>query len=509
MKKLAPAFLVILSMISCAPSPTEEPMMETEISMTPKTPEPEDTSTTATDSETTADEEISIEMEDMTITSPPTGTNSSTSLGGAAHRLEAPIILAYFPSWSEDWVAAGQPSKLRNIPPFVNHVFLGFAKPNMRYERVSYDLSQTGIEVPYGGCELNESVSALRDKGINVILSLGGETYWRDATAYDIDYSQIKDLVDDIGFAGIDWDYEPDGSFTNIGNAENTAHFIDFFEKSRALMPKSEGYLLACAPAGVGAIGGQFNDDAQSPFRHANRNMLTGENDDKLYQGTVPTNGINLFGFSSTGHMIPVFKAVGDKIDIVAFQGYNTGASTNRSIMYDAYAHYAEQYGFTIAAGIHFPEEPWGPFYTYTHENVAALSEHIRTSEDRKGDNDGIMIWQLLLTGNNSSAYSYLNVASNVLNGSQQSDAIGQANNVPTAVYAGGGADCSGAGGGATLCELPEYKAANQYPEAGTQVVYNCMIWQSKWWVNPNEIPGENDAWEAIGECKEGEGCGG
>jgi len=82
MKKLAPAFLVILSMISCAPSPTEEPMMETEISMTPETPEPEDTSTTATDSETTADEEISIETEDMTITSPPTGTNSSTSQGG-------------------------------------------------------------------------------------------------------------------------------------------------------------------------------------------------------------------------------------------------------------------------------------------------------------------------------------------------------------------------------------------------------------------------------------------
>ena len=149
MKKLAPAFLVILSMISCAPSPTEEPMMETEISMTPETLEPEDTSTTATDSETTADEEISIETEDMTITSPPTGTNSSTSQGGAAHPLEAPIILAYFPSWSEDWVAAGQPSKLRNIPPFVNHVFLGFAKPNMRYERGSYDLSQTGIEVPY------------------------------------------------------------------------------------------------------------------------------------------------------------------------------------------------------------------------------------------------------------------------------------------------------------------------------------------------------------------------
>lgn len=44
--------------------------------------------------------------------------------------------------------------------------------------------------------------------------------------------------------------------------------------------------------------------------------------------------------------MIPVIQAVGDKIDLIAFQGYITGASNNRKIMYDAYAHYAAQYGF-------------------------------------------------------------------------------------------------------------------------------------------------------------------
>lgn len=169
-------------------------------------------------------------------------------------------------------------------------------------------------------------------------------------------------MVDDIGFAGIDWDYEPDGSFTNIGSPENVQHFIDFFNNSRDIMPANEGYILACAPSGVGALGGVQNNDTESPFAFANRNELTGENDDNLYVAAAVTNGINLFGFSATGHMIPVLQSVGDKIDLIAFQGYNVGGSANRSIMYDAYAYYAEIHDFMIAAGVHFPPEPWGPY---------------------------------------------------------------------------------------------------------------------------------------------------
>ena len=447
-----------------------------------------------------------------TTTVQPTQTETVTTIlpliGGNAHPINSPVILGYFPSWSETYAGPGQGSKLRNIPAFVNHVFLSFAKPNLRYEKGSFDLSGTGIEVPYSGCDLKESISILREKGINVILSVGGETYWRDASSYDIVYSQIKDLVDDIGFAGIDWDFEPDGSFTNIGSEENIARFIAFFNESRVLMPKSEGYLLACAPAGGGAIGGQVNNDTASPFRFENRNSLTGESDDNLYQGTVATNGINLFGFSSTGHMIPVFEAVGDKIDLVAFQGYNTGGSTNRKIMYDAYAYYANKYDFTIAAGVHYPEEPWGPYFTYTHENVAELSHYISNHPERGESNDGIMIWQILLEGTNSSAYSYMNTASKVLNGSTQLAAINEANDFDTEAYSGLGIDCMGEGGGTLLCETQVYQAANEYQIAGTEVVYQCVIWKSKWWVNPNEIPGINEAWERIGECNEGEGCG-
>ncbi len=349
-----------------------------------------------------------------------------------------PVVLGYFPSWSETWTSPSNNSKMREIPSFVNHVFLSFAKPDLTYIQGSYDISNTGIQTPYDGCTLKESVKVLSDKGIKVILSVGGETYWNSPNAYNIDYQQIKDLVDDMGFAGIDWDYEPNGSFSGIGTPTNVQHFIDFITYSRALMPKSAGYIIACAPSGVGALGGSTNDDMISPFAYGNRNILTGESDVNLYNATVPTNGINMFGFTATGHMIPVFAAVGDDIDLVAYQGYNLGASTNRTLMYDAYAYYAEIHGFKLAAGVHYPDEPWGPYYTYTHSNVASLSSHIVNDPNRTGDGDGIMIWQLLLAGGASSAYSYMHVASDVLNGDTENNAITNANNFSMETYSGG-----------------------------------------------------------------------
>lgn len=428
------------------------------------------------------------------------------SLHAQQHVFTAPVTLAYFPSYSETWTTTNQNSKLREIPSFVNYVFLAFAKPDLTYVKDSYNITGTGIEVPYDGCTLKESVAALKAKGINVILSIGGETYWTPQSYTNINYQQIKDLVDDIGFAGIDWDFEPDGSFQQIGNTTNVQRFITFITNSRALMPKSAGYLIACAPAGVGALGGQINNDTASPFAYSNRNTLTGESDANLYNATVPNNGISLFGFASTGHMIPVFQAVGDKIDIVAYQGYNTGASTNRAIMYDAYAYYAEMYGFKVAAGVHYPNEPWGPYYTYTHQNVADLANHVKNYPSRVGDKDGIMIWQLLLTGTGSSAYSYMNVSQKVLSGIPVANAVADATNYSLSPYTGGAQGCSG-GGSQTFCGAAAYNSSQSYPTPNTQVFYQCKIWKNQWWANPNEIPGQNSVWLQVSNCNEGAGC--
>ena len=249
-----------------------------------------------------------------------------------------PITLAYFPSWSENWAGEGGNSKFRSIPSYVNVVFLSFAKPNMRYEKGSYDISATGIQTPYGGFTLLESINALNNKGIKVILSVGGETYWvgglaetPNADCFDINYQHIKDFLDDFNIAGIDWDYEPNGQISILSEQFHINKFIEFITKSRAIMPKGE-YLIACAPSGVGALGGVGPiptgvDDPDSPY---NNDYGVSLGDIHSTAGAVGTSPATLFGFASSGHFIPVMKAVGDKIDIVAYQGYNVGGSIDR-----------------------------------------------------------------------------------------------------------------------------------------------------------------------------------
>ncbi len=313
-----------------------------------------------------------------------------------------PLVVGYFPSWSETYPSASG-TKLRNMPEEVTHIFLSFIKPDMRYVKGSFDIKGVGIEVPYDGAELKKTVDVLKAKGTKVILSIGGETYWGTDAAYDIDFQQIADFVRDFGFDGIDWDYEPNGGFQTIGEPQNVERFIRMIRESRKLLPREEGYLIACAPAGCGALGRSTpypaNDDAESPYAYAKRAEATGDNLANEYNATAPEGyTISLYGFASTGHMIPVFKAVGQDLDFVAFQGYNTGSASQREIMYDSYAYYANIYGFRVAFGMHVPEEPWGPFFTYTETQLREYSAYVAEGGKHnlavKGD--GVMFWQLL-----------------------------------------------------------------------------------------------------------------
>ena len=313
-----------------------------------------------------------------------------------------PLVVGYFPSWSETYPTASG-SRLRNMPEEVTHIFLSFIKPNMRYTKGSFDIKGVGIEVPYDGIVLKETVDHLKAKGIKVILSIGGETYWGTDEAYNIDYVAIADFIRDFGFDGIDWDYEPNGGFQTIGEPINVDRFITMIRESRKLLPREEGYLIACAPAGCGALGRSTpyaaNDDVDSPYAYDKRAQITGDALSNEYNATAAEGyTISLYGFASTGHMIPVFKAVGADLDFVAFQGYNTGSASQREIMYDSYAYYANIYGFRVAFGMHVPEEPWGPYYTYTEDKVREYTSYVAEGgrHNRAGKGDGVMFWQLL-----------------------------------------------------------------------------------------------------------------
>ncbi len=371
-------------------------------------------------------------------------SNSEAAVTSASITVKAvgitPITLGYFPSWSDAWVSvpSAKNSKLAQIPSSTSHIFLAFAKPAMRYYKGSYDLSNTGIQCSYDGRALKAVLDILKKKGTKVLLSIGGETYWPGGIPAIIYYQEIADFVKDFGLAGVDWDFEPEGSFQTIGNATNVAGLINMITKTRQVLPKNEGYLIAVAPSGVGALGGLNNDDVASPFKYANRNSLTGNTDAFLNSPTDKTRSISLFGFAATGHMIPVFKSVGSQIDIVATQNYNVGGAPDRMLMYNSYAYYANQYGFKIAAGIHVPNEPWGPYYI---SNALTTANHAKEifdggSQGRAGKGDGVMTWELLLKSvypgeTNQTGTSYMNICRNVFNGQTPTTAVANAFTYP------------------------------------------------------------------------------
>ena len=108
----------VIFFFQCDKEMSETPAEQTGVIQTP----------TGTASPSNSDSENSAQATntaEVTETNQNTSSNVSTtvSMGGDAFPIEAPVILAYFPSWSENWVSSGQDSKLRTVPSFVNHLF--------------------------------------------------------------------------------------------------------------------------------------------------------------------------------------------------------------------------------------------------------------------------------------------------------------------------------------------------------------------------------------------------
>lgn len=306
------------------------------------------------------------------------------------------LVVGYITSWSDD----NEFTHLKTINKKVTWLFVSFAKPNLRYKKGSYDYSNTGLDYQNkNGQSFRDAIRIAKSRGMKVILSVGGETYWGDPNSYDINYVQITDFIKDFEFDGIDWDFEPDGTFANIGTSENVDRFVTMIRETRRLLPKNQGYLVTCAPSGIGALGGLRNDDPESPYRYDQRVALSGDPIGKTgdFTGEQGPNAISLWGHAPTGHMIPVMKEVGTMIDLIAYQGYNIGVGTNRKIMYDAYSYYANKYGFLIAAGMHIPNEPWGPYFIFTDEIIIDISKYVANGgqHDRRGKGDGTMFWNV------------------------------------------------------------------------------------------------------------------
>lgn len=315
------------------------------------------------------------------------------------------IVGGYFPSWKEGYAGEQdfKATALRNLPDYINTVMLGFAKPNLRYTKGTFNIRESGLQVPYSGKALLNSVLALKKKNITVLITLGGETYWQGASwspnpaCFDINYNQIKDFLDDMALDGIEWDYSP--GYHQIASTKHINKYIEFITKSRDVLPKSANYMISVAPKGIGAMGNYMDtnlDDPESPWNAARgKRFGSGMHWTQATQMGAPIG--TLWSYANTGHFIPVMKAVGNKLDLVNLRGYNVGGA-DRLYMYDSFAYYGKKHGFAVTFSVSVSDEPWGPYFIFNNEMVQTLSSYIKFGGDAHNASpyDGITMWNVL-----------------------------------------------------------------------------------------------------------------
>ena len=83
-------------------------------------------------------------------------------------------IGVYYESWSEKWTDSGAKSGLASVAKPVSIVYLSFAKPDCTYVSGQNTFSGTGLSFSYDWKVLREAIRIVKQKGIVVMLSVGG-----------------------------------------------------------------------------------------------------------------------------------------------------------------------------------------------------------------------------------------------------------------------------------------------------------------------------------------------
>lgn len=120
---------------------------------------------------------------------------------------ESRALVGYFPSWDSH--------RLRDTPPAISHVVVSFARPDFRFDGKSFD--GTGVQFETSLAALKTEIAALKARNQKVLLAVGGASYnnWAKLAAESNTPGPVTDalkrFVGELGFDGIDVDYEDAG----------------------------------------------------------------------------------------------------------------------------------------------------------------------------------------------------------------------------------------------------------------------------------------------------------
>ena len=165
-----------------------------------------------------------------------TGADEPQTMADAkSATLNKRVYVGYYPSWSDNWFSSTnfdgsasnndailKKSKLARAPAVYTHVVASFAQPNFSYTTAgnftAKNWAGTGLNFNAAPKDIKRAIEVLHARNIKVLLAVGGATYndWAALAAEGGTGGPIttalKQIMVDIGFDGLDVDYEVEGA---------------------------------------------------------------------------------------------------------------------------------------------------------------------------------------------------------------------------------------------------------------------------------------------------------
>jgi len=247
------------------------------------------------------------------------------------------------------WAARAEDTELAKINKPIDVVFLSFVQPNAQFVKGSGSFNGTGLQFAVDFHVVKDAIKILRQKGIRVMLSVGGASYKFES---GFNPKAIGDLVWDLNCDGVDLDWESDQGIRK-------AHeFGPIIQAMRGWLGWEK--LVSCAVWSTGAF--ENTDPVGNPYRGMNVSSL---------------------------------QTHGKYLNFINVMAYDAGKSYD---VIQAYEAYKKIYSGAINVGFEVGSQGWGDALLTT-DDVDKVVNYVKN----RSSNDGIFVWAYFKQGNPNS----------------------------------------------------------------------------------------------------------
>jgi len=247
-------------------------------------------------------------------------------------------VCVYYESWAPAWTNDPLQMSLSGISAPTTIVNISFAQPACAYVAGQKSWQGTGLNFSQDFAVVCAAIQILKKKGIKVMLSVGGGSYWSDHNVVFKPANCVA-LMLDLGCVGIDLDWE-------AGEAHDY-QLTNAIAALKPLMPK--GTFLTFAGTSTGAYGKTGNGDN--------------------YQG------MNIHAMTNQG----------DNVDWINIMAYDAGPDYDPIGALECYRMY---YKGPLLLGFEIGDMAWGGYKITLRDVVNWCSRALK--ENR---NNGVFIW--------------------------------------------------------------------------------------------------------------------